>query len=48
LPQLEHDGVLPGITYTQDEYGLTPSHEGLRADLEWRLSQHRAQAGHSE
>ncbi|MDN4056956.1 DUF2750 domain-containing protein [Massilia sp. YIM B02769] len=44
LPQLEDDGVLPGITYTPDEYGLTPSHDQLRADLEWRLRQHREQA----
>jgi len=41
LPQLESDGVLPGITYTPDEYGLTPSHATLRADLEWRMREHR-------
>lgn len=33
LPQLAADGILPGITYTPDEYGLTPSHAQLRADL---------------
>jgi len=44
LPQLQGDGVLPGITYTPDEYGLTPSHAQLRADLEWRLGQHCKQA----
>lgn len=43
LPQLENDGVLPGITYTPDEYGLTPSHAELRAELEGRLRQHREQ-----
>jgi hypothetical protein len=40
LPQLEADGILPGITYTPDEYGLTPSHAQLRADLEARLRRH--------
>jgi len=39
LPQLEDDGVLPGITYTPDEYGLTPSHAQLRAELQARLRQ---------
>jgi hypothetical protein len=39
LPQLENDGILPGITYTPDEYGLTPSHARLRTDLEARLRQ---------
>ncbi|QNA90850.1 DUF2750 domain-containing protein [Massilia sp. Dwa41.01b] len=38
LPQLESDGVLPGITYTPDEYGLTPSHAQLRAELQARLA----------
>lgn len=36
LPQIEADGILPGITYTPDEYGLTPSHAQLRADLRAR------------
>ena len=40
LPQLEADGILPGITYTPDEYGLTPSHAELRKDLLARLRQH--------
>ena len=39
LAQLESDGILPGITYTPDEYGLTPSHAQLRADLRARLRQ---------
>jgi hypothetical protein len=39
LPQIEADGILPGITYTPDEYGLTPSHAQLRADLQARLRQ---------
>lgn len=39
LPQLEADGILPGITYTPDEYGLTPSHAQLRRDLQKRLRQ---------
>ena len=39
LPQLESDGILPGITYTPDEYGLTPSHEQLRGDLRARQRQ---------
>jgi hypothetical protein len=39
LPQLESDGILPGITYTPDEYGLTPSHARLRGDLQARLRQ---------
>jgi hypothetical protein len=39
LPQLEADGILPGITYTPDEYGLTPSHAQLRKDLAARLAQ---------
>lgn len=39
LPQLEADGILPGITYTPDEYGLTPTHAQLRRDLATRLSQ---------
>jgi hypothetical protein len=39
LPQIEADGILPGITYTPDEYGLTPSHARLRADLQARLRQ---------
>lgn len=33
LPQLAADGILPGITYTPDEYGLTPAHAQLRQDL---------------
>jgi len=48
LPQLESDGVLPGITYTPDEYGLTPSHDKLRADLEERLRQHRDHAASNQ
>ena len=39
LAQLESDGILPGITYTPDEYGLTPSHERLRGDLRARQRQ---------
>ena len=39
LGQLESDGILPGITYTPDEYGLTPSHGQLRADVQARLAQ---------
>ena len=39
LPQLESDGILPGITYTPDEYGLTPSHDQLRGDLRARQRQ---------
>ncbi|MEN3278685.1 MAG: hypothetical protein V7631_4475 [Massilia sp.] len=39
LAQLESDGILPGITYTPGEYGLTPSHAQLRADLRARLRQ---------
>jgi hypothetical protein len=39
LPQLEADGILPGITYTPDEYGLTPTHAQLRKDLQTRLHQ---------
>lgn len=39
LPQLEADGILPGITYTPDEYGLTPSHDQLRSDLRARQRQ---------
>lgn len=39
LPQLEADGILPGITYTPDEYGLTPTHAQLRRDLQTRLRQ---------
>ena len=42
LPQLEADGILPGITYTPDEYGLTPSHAQLRKDLTARLRQRAA------
>ena len=45
LPQLEADGILPGITYTPDEYGLTPSHAQLRRDLEARMRE-RAAAQH--
>lgn len=50
LAQLENDGILPGITYTPDEYGLTPSHAQLRADLQARLRQVAAngQAGRRE
>lgn len=47
LPQLEADGILPGITYTPDEYGLTPSHAQLRKDLELRLRQRAALPGQS-
>jgi hypothetical protein len=39
LPQLESDGILPGITYTPDEYGLTPPHAQLRGDLRARQRQ---------
>ena len=39
LPQIEADGILPGITYTPDEYGLTPSHGQLRGDLQARQRQ---------
>lgn len=42
LPQLEADGILPGITCTPDEYGLTPSHAQLRCDLNKRLRQRAA------
>jgi len=42
LPQIEADGILPGITYTPDEYGLTPAHAELRADLQARLRQRPA------
>lgn len=42
LAQLEADGILPGITYTPDDYGLTPSHARLRADLEARRRLHGA------
>ena len=42
LPQLEADGILPGVTYTPDEYGLTPSHAQLRKDLDARLRQRAA------
>jgi len=47
LPQLEADGILPGITYTPDEYGLTPSHAQLRKDLELRLRQRAGLPGQS-
>ncbi|KQQ88337.1 DUF2750 domain-containing protein [Massilia sp. Leaf139] len=43
LPQIESDGILPGITYTPDEYGLTPAHAQLRADLQARLRQRPAE-----
>ena len=46
LPQIEADGILPGITYTPDEYGLTPSHAQLRADLQTRLRQRPASQDH--
>lgn len=39
LPQLEADGILPGITYTPEEYGLTPLHGQLRGDLRARQRQ---------
>ena len=45
LPQLEADGILPGITYTPDEYGLTPTHAQLRRDLQTRLRQRSSQPG---
>ncbi|MBD8531380.1 DUF2750 domain-containing protein [Massilia sp. CFBP 13647] len=47
LPQLEADGILPGITYTPDEYGLTPSHAQLRKDLALRLRQRAGLPGQS-
>ena len=34
LPQLEEDGVLPGIFYTPGDRGLTPTIYMLRVDLE--------------
>ena len=34
LPQLEEDGVLPGIFYTPGDRGLTPTATTLRMDLE--------------
>jgi len=38
LPQLEEDGVLPGIFYTPGDRGLTPTAFMLRLDLEKELS----------
>nr|WP_229521202.1 DUF2750 domain-containing protein [Massilia sp. IC2-477] len=38
LPQLEEDGVLPGIFYTPGDRGLTPTPFMLRLDLERKLS----------
>lgn len=38
LPQLEEDGVLPGIFYTPGERGLTPTIYMLRVDLERALN----------
>jgi hypothetical protein len=37
LPQLEEDGVLPGIFYTPGDRGLTPTVYMLRMDLERAL-----------
>jgi hypothetical protein len=37
LPQLEEDGVLPGIFYTPGDRGLTPTIYMLRMDLERAL-----------
>lgn len=37
LPQLEEDGVLPGIFYTPGDRGLTPAASTLRTDLEREL-----------
>lgn len=37
LPQLEEDGVLPGIFYTPGDRGLTPTIYMLRVDLERAL-----------
>ena len=37
LPQLEEDGVLPGIFYTPGDRGLTPTAYMLRVDLEREL-----------
>ncbi|MGH8853271.1 MAG: DUF2750 domain-containing protein [Telluria sp.] len=37
LPQLEQDGVLPGIFYTPGDRGLTPTVYMLRVDLERAL-----------
>ncbi len=37
LPQLEEDGVLPGIFYTPGDRGLTPTATTLRVDLEREL-----------
>ncbi len=37
LPQLEEDGVLPGIFYTPGDRGLTPTAYMLRLDLEREL-----------
>ena len=34
LPKLRNDGVLPGIFYTQENKGVTPSVEQLLEDLE--------------
>jgi hypothetical protein len=38
LPQLEEDGVLPGIFYTPGDRGLTPTPYMLRVDLERALN----------
>ena len=38
LPQLEEDGVLPGIFYTPGDRGLTPTARLLRIDLQRELS----------
>ena len=38
LPQLEEDGVLPGIFYTPGDRGLTPTIYMLRVDLERALN----------
>lgn len=37
LPQLEEDGVLPGVFYTPGDKGLTPTAYMLRVDLERAL-----------
>lgn len=37
LPKLEQDGVLPGVFYTPNNKGLTPSVEQLRHDFEAEL-----------
>lgn len=41
LPMLEQDGMLPGVFYTPQDKGVTPSIELLRSDIEAELENYK-------